>query len=577
MEEKSCQNCKTTFTIEAEDFSFYEKMKVPPPTFCPWCRFIRRLVWRNERALFKRACSLCEKDIISMYAPTASFPVYCRECWYSDSWDATSYGREYDFSKPFFEQWKELSAVVPRLALWSRNMVNSDYTNLSGESKNVYLSISVIFGSENVFYSKAVDASFNIYDCHNIKNSDGCYQVIEGEKNYNSQHLLNSRNCIDSFFLVDCVNCSNCVLSSNLRNKEFYIRNKQYSKEEYFEELKKIDMGSRAIRAELLKEFATISKSAIYRFANILRSVDSTGNNLLNVKNAKHCFDMYDFENAAYCYRTFTAKDFMDVDYALGSELIYEYTTGAKNDYNVKFSYSAMDSIRNADYTESCMIGTNLFGCISCRGKDNTILNKVYSKEEYATLREKIVEQMNTLPYIDARGRKYSYGEFFPIETSAFFYNESPAQDFAPLRKEEAIKEGYPWRDREEKHFNITQTKDTLPDNIKEVENSILNDVVGCEHEGECLHQCSRAFRLVKDELEYYRKNNIPLPTCCPNCRFYERFAQVPPPKLWSRTCVCSETGHDHDGNCRNVFETSYSPDRPEKVYCESCYQKSVL
>ncbi len=32
-EVKTCQNCKQNFTIESEDFVFYEKIDVPPPTF----------------------------------------------------------------------------------------------------------------------------------------------------------------------------------------------------------------------------------------------------------------------------------------------------------------------------------------------------------------------------------------------------------------------------------------------------------------------------------------------------------------------------------------------------------------
>jgi hypothetical protein len=30
------------------------------------------------------------------------------------------------------------------------------------------------------------------------------------------------------------------------------------------------------------------------------------------------------------------------------------------------------------------------------------------------------------------------------------------------------------------------------------------------------------------------------------------------------------------DGRCQNKFETTYSPERPEIVYCEQCYQESV-
>jgi len=43
-ETKNCQNCKKDFTIEQDDFSFYEKIKVPPPTFCPECRYKRRII-----------------------------------------------------------------------------------------------------------------------------------------------------------------------------------------------------------------------------------------------------------------------------------------------------------------------------------------------------------------------------------------------------------------------------------------------------------------------------------------------------------------------------------------------------
>ena len=58
-----CQNCKKDFVIEPEDFNFYEKIKVPPPTFCPECRLIRRFARRNEKALYHRVCEKCEKKI----------------------------------------------------------------------------------------------------------------------------------------------------------------------------------------------------------------------------------------------------------------------------------------------------------------------------------------------------------------------------------------------------------------------------------------------------------------------------------------------------------------------------------
>lgn len=99
-----CQNCKTEFTIEPEDFEFYEKIQVPPPTFCPECRMARKMMFRNERVLYKRKCNLCKENIISIYHPKSSYTVYCNKCWWSDKWDSMNYGKNYDFKKSFFEQ-----------------------------------------------------------------------------------------------------------------------------------------------------------------------------------------------------------------------------------------------------------------------------------------------------------------------------------------------------------------------------------------------------------------------------------------------------------------------------------------
>lgn len=577
-ENRICQNCKEDFVIEPDDFGFYEKIKVPPPTFCPECRRVRRFAWRNERALYRRICNLCNKNIISIYHESVPFPVYCRECWYGDDWDSASYARSYDLTKNFFEQYKEFSKTVPRLALWQRNVVNSDYSNMVGESRNVYLSVSVVKDSENVFYSKCVDKSRDIVDCLNIINgSEGLYENVEAQSNYNSQHLLLCRDSLDSYYSVDCINCSNVFLSYNLRNKKFCIRNKQYSQEDYFKEMEKFDLKSRISREILLKEFAEIKKIAIYRFGNITKCVDVTGNNLLNVKNSKNCFEVYNVENSKHCFRAFDFKDCMDCDYGGWSELMYEYTTGAQKDYNVKFTCSAMESVRNADYTESCRNCTNIFGCISLRNKENAIFNKIYSKEEFIKLREKIIEQMNLSPFVDKMGRIYKYGEFFPIELSPWVYNETLAQELAPITKEEAEKNGYPWREPVVKDFNITISAAVIPDRIDDVSDKILDEVLGCAHGDNCNHQCNFAFRITDYELKFYKKHGVPLPILCPNCRYYERIKVMPALRLWKRGCMCDKQKHFHgEEKCEVEFETAYSPDRPEIVYCEKCYQQEV-
>jgi DNA-directed RNA polymerase subunit RPC12/RpoP len=80
-ETKTCQNCKKDFTIEPKDFNFYEKIKVPPPTFCPECRLIRKLNFRNERFMYHNVCALCNKKIISIISKDSNVKVYCPDCW----------------------------------------------------------------------------------------------------------------------------------------------------------------------------------------------------------------------------------------------------------------------------------------------------------------------------------------------------------------------------------------------------------------------------------------------------------------------------------------------------------------
>src|SRR3989344_5917093 len=98
-ETKKCQSCQKDFTIEPEDFIFYQKLNVPPPTWCVDCRFIRKLVFINERSLYKRTCDRCKTSIISMYHSDTGIPLYCVKCHIGDSWDARDFGKDYDFEK----------------------------------------------------------------------------------------------------------------------------------------------------------------------------------------------------------------------------------------------------------------------------------------------------------------------------------------------------------------------------------------------------------------------------------------------------------------------------------------------
>jgi hypothetical protein len=567
---KNCQNCKKDFTIEPDDFSFYEKIKVPPPTFCPECRMIRRMTWRNERSLFKRTCDFNGKSIITMFHPDVNIKVYDRDIWWSDKWDPNDYGMDYDFDKPFFEQYSELFTQVPFPSLYNGKCVNSMYSNHVGEIKNAYLTFASWIG-ENIYFSSQCGTCTNIFDVALGNNTELSYEIVSGKKLYKVFYSQNCENCIDSSFLFDCKNCQNCFACFGLRNKNYCIWNKQYSRDEYLLILNKINLGSYDEVNNYKKLFREFKINNIHKYANIINSQKVTGDNITESFNCKKCFDIWDeVKDCKYMVNGgMKANDSYD-SYGFGvlTDLQYETVDSGDKASRLLGTIVAWNCL-NVFYSVNCHGCNNLFGCIGLRKKQYCILNRQYTKEQYEELVPKIIQHMNDMPYIDSKGRVYKYGEFFPSELSPFCYNETIAQEYFPLTKEQAQDQGYKWKDKEERNYTIDIHTEDIVDNINEVNDDITTKIIECAHKGTCNKQCTEAFKIIPEELSFYRRMNLSLPRLCPNCRHYERLSQRNPMKLWHRKCM-------HEG-CTNEFETSYSPERKEIVYCERCYQQEVI
>jgi len=579
-ETKTCQNCKQNFTIEPEDFSFYEKIKVPPPTFCPECRLQQRMIFRNERTLYKRKSDVpnSQGEIISVFSTDSDQKVYDHKTWWGDSWDALSYGQDIDFSKPFFEQLKKLWWIVPDMALLNINSVNSDYCSITEGNKNCYLVIGGDF-NENLMYSSFTFNTKDSSDLHWVFKSDLNYETIDCISCSRLKYSQQCETCFDSSFLFNCKNCNNCFGCVNLRNASYCFFNKQLDKELYREKMREIDLGS----FSKIQEFKKTQKESVLKypqkFARIIRSFNSTGDNLDGVKNCNNCFDVSSggVKDCGNIWLSYSAvSDCHDCDhFGRNSQECYQVSTVYPGN-KILFSKFIFES-NNVSYSYNSHNCSDVFGCIGLRNKSYCILNKQYTKEEYGELLPRIIRHMNNMPYIN-KGRVYKYGEFFPPDLSPFRYNETVAQELFPLSKEDALEQGYKWKDREDRNYQADLKTEDLPDNIKDVNEDIINKVIECEHKGACNEQCTEAFKIIPDELQFYKRMNLPLPRLCPNCRHYQRLKQRNPLKLWHRTCMCDKDNHhNHNaGKCEIEFETSYAPDRPEIVYCEKCYQQEV-
>jgi len=573
---KNCQNCKKDFVIEPNDFGFYEKIKVPLPTFCPECRRQRRWAWRNNMSLYSRKCDLCNKSVISIYSPDSGLTVYCNKCWWSDKWDQKSYATDYDFSRPFFTQFRELMRKVPQMSIVNDDgiaSVNCEYTHDWWFSKNCYMCFSG-WNVQNVMYSYFILQGRDILDSNVIRSkSENLYECFLTSGCYNLKYSQVDKSCIDSQFLYDCIDCQDCFMCINLRGKKYYFKNKQYSKEEYGKILESYRLDTFSGIEKAQKEYDNFILSYPRRYLLMFRTLNSLGEIVSDSKNVKNCFIAKNSENCSYSDFIGDAKnpdkDCYDVTMSGGVSESYE---GVVMDHS-QLNLFAVFSVKSQDlrYTQHCHNCKHCFGCIGLRNANYCIFNKQYTKEEYEELVPKIIEQMNTMPYIDKKGRIYKYGEFYPIELSPFGYNETYAPELIPLSREEVEKEGYNWQE------NIQRTKgqetllpEKIPDSINDVKDNILEEVLKCT-------LCERNYKIIQNEFLFYKKLKIPIPRKCFYCRYQARIAKTNSPRLWHRVCMCDKESHFHGaGDCKVEFETSYAPDRPEIVYCEKCYQAEV-
>jgi hypothetical protein len=579
---KICQNCKKEFVIEPDDFNFYEKIKVPPPTFCYLCRAQRRFAWRNEKKLFKVKDAFTDREIFSLFPTQAQMKVITQEEWHGDSWDGMEYGKNFDFTKTFFEQFFELIKKVPTYNLNTKLLINSPYSGNAVSLKNCYL----CFDSdnlENCMYSTGNTFCKDSVDNTNISHCDRCYDSFWLENCYQNYFSILSSNSNNLWFCKDCLGCSYCFGCVNLHKSSYCIFNKKYKKEDYFKKLEDMKLNTRSGIKQAKEKARSFWRINPVKYIQGIKNYHSSGSYISNCKNVSDSFIVMESENLRYCqYMNIGNKDCYDVTiWGKKMELNYESCLPGSNTYNIKFSVDCWSAGKNIEYGFCLLNCSDCFGCVGLKKKQYCILNKQYKKEEYYELVSKIKKHMDNMPYTDKKGIVYKYGEFFPIEFSPFGYNNTIAAEHFPLTKEEALYEGYPWIDVPRGKYQITMDSNDLPNNIEDVDDQINKEVIKCEN-------CENPFRILDSEFVFYKKEKLPVPSLCSDCRHKNRRKDIMKLNLYDRNCMCigkKDSNHKYEntrehghGNkpCQIKFKTGYDPKEDAIVYCEECYQQEV-
>jgi hypothetical protein len=561
---KKCKNCKKEFTIDSEDFKFYEKIKVPPPTWCPKCRLKRRFSWQGYQILYKRKCDFTGEEVITTHHKDSPYKVYRQDIWWSDKWDPYQYRREIDWSRPFLDQYGELMKEVPLPALYTEyaSMVRSDYCNAASECKDCYLCFRITDGQNCAYLNNVTDVK-DCIDCSYNRHDQMGYGNIITHTSYQTFFCEDVVSSMNMWFCRSCVGCSDCVGCANLTKKKYCIFNKQYTKEEFQEIFKKYDFGSVKALEEFRKTANEFLLSQPRKQFNDRSSNNTTGQYVYNSKNVHDSYMVRKAQNCRYCQFLKAGPVADCYDYTLfgeQAELVYESTWVGLNMSNVKFSvwnYSA----NWLEFCFGCHNSNNMFGCVGIRKGEYCILNKKYSKAEYLKITEKLRKQMLEIPYVDKIGRVYGYGEMMPSELCPWAYNESTAMEWFPLSKESALKQGFTWWEMESKDYQNATIK--IPEHIKDVPDSILKEILKCNPPA---GGCGKNYRLIKMELDFYKRFNLPVPRQCPLCRDRARTKLLNPIEIHDSKCA----------KCGKAIKTSWAPNRPEIVYCEDCYKAEV-
>lgn len=562
---QNCKNCKQNFDISDNDLNFYEKISpafngkkylLPPPTFCHDCRHQRRISWRNERGLYHRKCSETGRRIMAMYPENAPFPVYDNDVWWGDSWDEMAYGQPPDFSRPFFEQIKELHDQVPHfaLAIAKPTIENSDYVNHAGYLKNCYLVYNTDY-AERCLYSKGVNRCFDCLDCFKIYDCEACYECMNSYNCKFCTYTWDSYNSSECHFSFNLIGCRNCFLCANLQNQEYCFKNQKLAPEEWQHRVKEIKNAF--TNEELLAKLAELKASVPVKRLNENNTENCTGDYLVNCKNCQNSYDCEYMENSRYCYDLKKGSDVSYENYdvsAFGVGIIQCYE-GSSIGYNANHCLFAENVWECADvhYSMLCVNNCkNCFGCVGLKKKQYCILNKQYSREDYDALMPQIIELMQ---------KTGEWGEFFSAHLSPFAYNETMAQEYYPLNKEQALEKGLKWLDRDETEFKAQTVK--VPENIDDVDESICDEILACQKTG-------RNFKIQKAELSFYKKMGLPIPKYCPDERHYRRLRFRNPRRLHQRNCdSCTTVIH-------TTYGTSKEPSATLRVLCEKCFLKEI-
>jgi hypothetical protein len=468
---------------------------LPLPDIHPLEALRRLAAWVNFLHLVHGRSAFSGKPQLTRYHPQLGTRICTPEEFWGEAVDNLEFGRPFDFSRPFFDQWLELYRVCYILPLIQVNCEGSEYVNGATNLKDCYLCFNTVESQDCLYCFNHFNGSDNI-ECVGAGRSQYCYGCVTIENCYECQHCqdcVNSSQCFGCTDLIGCHECYGCV---GLRNARCHIYNQPAAPEQYRLWLQQRGLGDYERRREALDECRSFIRGEGHVINRLINVEECSGDYLRNSHRAFQCWFSDHLDRCGYmlsspgcshCWRCF----------GFFSEGCWEsIPVRSCRDVFCYCSTGGEENVYCFHLEQNC---ARCFGCVGLKNKSYCILNRQYPPQEYAALTGRIIAHMR---------QSGEWGRFFPPRLAPHLYEHSAVQDlFVEIPRAEAARRGYRFNGvADEPAAAEGLSSSELPRRIDEVrEEEILGRPFICAESG-------RAYNIQKKELDFYRRFQIPPP-----------------------------------------------------------------
>ena len=546
--ERVCALTGEKWMMDEEEIKWLKKFHVPPATWCPMARMKIVAAYATGFGWWWNKHAKTGEKVLSYVHPATGLKVLPDPEFYEQ--DHTDRARDYDPTRPFNDQIRELQLETPFAAWRSLTISENSIALLSqGDTNSYFVTMS---SSKNTMYSYGAEITENsaeIYESQKIMN---CYSVIFSRRLHNCKFIRQSYDLINCDFIFDCRNCENCFGASNKRNKKYLWFNEQLSKDEWEKRRAEVDLGSRKVVDEWLSKFRDMLEQDTVWPENFNEKVENCTGELLQ-----------ESENTTEGYYVDGSKNNHWVSYFFRGCEGNAYTGGGQDTTNNYYSHSPIMSAgckyvhscyscQNVEYSMQCYNCEDCFGCVGLSRKRFCVFNRQYTEDEYWKIVDDI--RCNMLD----RGE---YGDFFPLGFSPTYFFASAALPWL-IDDKDAEELGANLYDLEsmggsgeiDPNAPMTDVSE-LPDHVKDFDGwhgKHLKD----KKEG-------KRFAYLKPEVKLYQDLNIAPPLKNPMLRLRSLLEEL-------NSAIPMEVECAKTGKKLRVAKNKVYPNR--KIYCREAY-----